>query len=135
MLAEPLLGWQAWHNGSLDSTMNAVDPQPGAAPADAGTGGPEPSDEAGPRAARGLRAPLLALAGVALCLVLGVVVGARAASFALAVVLAAAAAVRGLAPGDGPPGVAVRRRGFDVAVLGVLAGGISLLAATTAGDV
>lgn len=114
--------------------MDAVDPQPGAAPADVGTGGPEPSVDVGP-GARGLRAPLLALAGVALCVVLGVVAGARAASFALAGVLTAAAVVRGLAPGDGPPGVAVRSRAFDVALLGVFAGGIALLTATTAGDV
>lgn len=79
---------------------------------------------------RGLRAPLAALGGVGGAVVVAIVVGARPAAFVLAGVLAAAAATRGLARGDGPAGVAVRSRAFDVAVLMVLAVGIAVLAAT-----
>ncbi len=98
--------------------MSAADPQPDA------SGG-----------VRGLPAPLTALGGVALAVVVGVTLGARPASFVLAGVLAAAAVVRGLSSGQGPAGVAVRGRMFDVAFLAVLAAGITVLAATTAGRV
>lgn len=103
-----------------------------ARPAGAGSG-PEPGkDPAAVHGARGLRAPLIALAGVGAALIVGVSVGAKPASLILSGIMAAAAAVRGLTPGVGPAGVAVRTKPFDVAVLLALGAGIAVLALTAA---
>lgn len=89
----------------------------------------EPEAAPVPPSGHGLRAPLVAMGGVALAVVVGCAWGARPASFLLVGTLAAAAAVRALAPGVGR-GLAVRSRIFDIATFTVLAAGIAILAAT-----
>lgn len=103
-----------------------------AQPAGAGSGPDSGQGPAAAHGARGLRAPLLALAGVGVVLIVGVSVGAKPASLILSGIMVAAAAVRGLAPGSGPAGVAVRTKPFDVAVLLALGAGIAVLALTAA---
>lgn len=101
-----------------------------APPRGAGSGPESGQDQGAVHGARGLRAPLLPLTGVGVALIVGVLVGAKPASLVLSGILAGAAAVRGLAPGTGPVGVAVRTRLFDVAVLLALSAGIAVLAFT-----
>ncbi|MCA5892553.1 DUF3017 domain-containing protein [Isoptericola sp. NEAU-Y5] len=97
-------GSPAWH------AVGAAAPAPTAVPAR----GPE-------------RAIVTMLAGIALAVLLGIVVGARLGTLAIAVTLAVAGTWRATS-GTGPVGLVVRSRGFDVftcwsaaVVIGVLA--------------
>jgi hypothetical protein len=81
---------------------------------------------------KGYRLPLLALVAVLLAAAVCVLAGARTGALSLATILALAAVLRAVvrAPGRG---IAIRSRGFDVALLGGLAVVIAGLASTTAG--
>ncbi len=81
---------------------------------------------------RGYRLPHLALGAVLAATAVAVVAGARTGALALAVILGLAAAVRAAVRAPGP-GIAIRSRSFDVALLAGLAVVIAALATTTAG--
>ncbi|AEG43554.1 hypothetical protein Isova_0768 [Isoptericola variabilis 225] len=79
-----------------------------------------------------VRAILLATAGILLAVVLGVTLSARAGALAVAATLAVAGTWRAVAP-DGPPGLVVRSRGFDVLLCWGSAAMITFLAFTAPG--
>lgn len=68
-------------------------------------------------------------AGVVLACAVALVVGTDAGAYTLAGVLAACAVVRGVRPSPGPVALSVRSKTIDVAVLGVLATLLAVLAA------
>lgn len=78
-------------------------------------------------------APPAALVGVLVSVTVAFTLGAQAGCFVLAGVLLLAAVVRALDPADGPAGVAVRSKTFDVSLLSTLAAVIAVLAATATG--
>jgi hypothetical protein len=75
---------------------------------------------------------LLALTGIALAVVLGLTIGARAGSLAIAATLGVAGAWRATSP-TGPAGLAIRSRGFDVFLCWGAATALSVLALTAPG--
>lgn len=78
---------------------------------------PWPAVEAAPRVPRRSPSPvpaiLVMLSGIALSVVLGLTVGARLGALTIAATLAVAGTWRAVSR-SGPPGLAVRSRGFDV---------------------
>ncbi|WP_418277746.1 DUF3017 domain-containing protein [Isoptericola jiangsuensis] len=75
---------------------------------------------------------LVSLTGILVAVVLGLTVGAREGSFAIAATLGVAGAWRATSP-SGPAGLAIRSRGFDVFLCWGAATAVSVLALTAPG--
>jgi hypothetical protein len=75
---------------------------------------------------------LVALTGITVAVALGLTVGAREGSLALAATLGVAGAWRATSP-SGPAGLAIRSRGFDVFLCWGAATALSVLALTAPG--
>ena len=67
-------------------------------------------------------------AGVIVSMIIALAVGTRAGAYTLAAVLAACAVVRAVLPHPGPIAISVRAKAIDLAVLGLLAVSIAVLA-------